>query len=234
MNRFPKIQVNRLMVSGMVIVGAWILFEIFNFATTEYALNDVLGDLKFLGMKWSTLLTLAFCAIDFAGIARLFTPEQGRDEPAEVWYLFGAWVLAAAMNATLTWWAVSVALSTHTPVGARVVGQETINNVVPVFVAIMVWVIRILIIATFSMIGDKFFTAQPGSYYAPSVRVHRPGQQPSLGTSRQALPPAGNRQTMQSQQTKSRPEPTYHPAPQPKKQQNDLPPNYDESGNWMM
>jgi phage FluMu gp28-like protein len=45
---------------------------------------------------------LTFCGIDFAGIARLFTPEQGRDEPAEVWYLFGAWILAAAMNATLT------------------------------------------------------------------------------------------------------------------------------------
>jgi hypothetical protein len=29
--------------------------------------------------------------IDFAGIARLFTPKM-ENEPNEVWYLFGAWL----------------------------------------------------------------------------------------------------------------------------------------------
>src|SRR5512139_533668 len=96
---------------GLMIVGALLAFEIFNFSTTEYALHDLLGDLTFASMRWSTVLAIAFCAMDFAGIARIFTPERGRDEPAEVWYLFGAWLLAAAFNAALTWWGVSAAIA---------------------------------------------------------------------------------------------------------------------------
>ncbi len=142
---------------GFMILGALLAFEIFNFSTTEFALNDVLGNLKFAGMQWATILSIAFCGIDFAGIARIFTPEQGADEPAEVWYLFGAWILAAAMNATLTWWGVSVAIISHSSQGAAVVGGDTLQKVVPVFVAIMVWVIRILIIGTFSVAGDHLF-----------------------------------------------------------------------------
>lgn len=143
---------------GFMIIGALLAFELFNFSTTEFALNDVLGNLKFAGIKWATILSIAFCGIDFAGIARLFTPEQGADEPAEVWYLFGAWILAAAMNATLTWWGVSVAIASHTSQGAAVIGGDTIQKVVPVFVAVMVWVIRILIIGTFALAGERIFS----------------------------------------------------------------------------
>lgn len=85
----------------VMIFGALIAFEIFNYSTTDHALRDLLGDIQFAGIFWSTILALAFCGIDFAGIARLFTPEQGADEPKEVWYLFGAWLLAATMNAIL-------------------------------------------------------------------------------------------------------------------------------------
>src|SRR5258708_23218455 len=98
---------------GMMIVGALLAFEIFNFSTTQFALRDVLGDLTFAGFSWATILAIAFCGIDFAGIARIFTPQKGRDEPAEVWYLFGAWLLAAGFNATLTSWGVSVSIVSH-------------------------------------------------------------------------------------------------------------------------
>jgi hypothetical protein len=140
---------------GFMIIGALLAFEIFNYSTTEFALNDVLGNLSFAGLHWATILSIAFCGIDFAGIARLFTPEQGSDEPTEVWYLFGAWVLAAAMNATLTWWGVSVAIANHTSQGTAVINSATIQTVVPIFVAVMVWVIRILIIGTFSLAGER-------------------------------------------------------------------------------
>ncbi|MDP2778299.1 MAG: hypothetical protein Q8O48_11715, partial [Anaerolineales bacterium] len=91
-------------IFGCILISALLAFEIFNFGTTSFALQNVLGDLQFAGLRWSSILAFAFCGIDFAGIARIFTPEQGRDEPAEVWYLFGAWLLAAGFNAILTWW----------------------------------------------------------------------------------------------------------------------------------
>jgi len=139
----------------VIIFGALIAFEVFNYSTTDHALRDLLGDLQFGGIPWATILAIAFCGIDFAGIARLFTPEQGMDEPKEVWYLFGAWLLAATMNAILTWWGVSIAVTTHSIESSSVLDPKTVNSVVPVFVAIMVWVIRILIIGTLSLAMDR-------------------------------------------------------------------------------
>ncbi len=163
---------NRGAAWGAMILGALLAFEVFNFSTTQYALHDMLGDLKFAGMRWSTVLAIAFCGIDFAGIARIFTPEQGRDEPAEVYYLFGAWILAAGFNATLTWWGVSVAILNNGNLqSSAVLSAATLTKAVPVFVAVMVWLVRLLIIGTFSLAGDRLFTtaqtSQSQSYQKP-------------------------------------------------------------------
>ena len=127
-------------------------------------------------MRWATILTLAFCGIDFAGIARLFTPEQGMDEPKEVWYLFGAWILAATMNAVLTWWGVSMAITNHQVQSAAVIDPKLISTVVPIFVALMVWVIRILIIGTLSMAMDRVLHVGARA----RVRPLNPRPQPAL------------------------------------------------------
>lgn len=182
----------------VMIFGALIAFEIFNYSTTDHALSDLLGNLTFAGIRWSTVLALAFCGIDFAGIARLFTPEQGMDEPKEVWYLFGAWLLAATMNAILTWWGVSMAVANHSIQSTTVIDPKTITVVVPVFVAVMVWLIRILIIGTLSLAMDRLL--HPGleqrtplqnavSSYAPPLR--QPQTRPSLPTSQPMSIPAG-------------------------------------------
>lgn len=197
-------EISRGQIWGMLIIGALVAFELFNFSTTDFALTDLLGDLRFAGLRWATILALAFCAIDFAGIARLFTPEQGQNEPAEVWYLFGAWLLAATMNAMLTWWGVSIAIANHTSLGSAVVPRETLLTVVPVFVAVMVWLIRILIIGTFSASGDRIFLQDQ----APA----RIRQQPNV--SRRTTPTINTRRAPVSSfrpapKTSVRPEPTY-------------------------
>ena len=197
---------NRGAAWGLMIVGALLAFEVFNFSTTEFALQDVLGNLAFVGLPWATVLAIAFCTIDFAGIARIFTPQQGRDEPAEVWYLFGAWLLAACFNATLTWWGVSVAIATHANSGsAQVFGGDTLTRVVPVFVAVMVWLIRVLIIGTFSVAGDRLFsTAALGG---PSQRSYHPSgasRQPVEAAALKAAAPIGRHVA-----------PSYHAGPRP-------------------
>src|SRR5512140_631169 len=126
-----RLAVRRGVVFGWILLLALLAVAVFNYSTTDFALTDMLGaNLRFLGIRWATILSIAFCGIDFAGIARLFTPEQEmKDEPAEVWYLFGAWILAAAMNATLTWWGVSVAIVNHTSLGSAVIDKGTIQTV---------------------------------------------------------------------------------------------------------
>jgi len=182
-----------------------VAFEIFNYSTTDFALTDVLGDLAFGPLRWATILSLAFCGIDFAGLARLFTPQTGRDEPAEVWYLFAAWLLAAAMNAILTWWGVSVAVSGHNAAGSFLLGSS-FRTAVPVFVALMVWLIRILIIGTFSLAGDEMFNgASVRSTRRPTFQPEpQPARQPTYGRPAPRPQPASI--------PASRREPTYHPV----------------------
>jgi hypothetical protein len=196
---------NRGAAWGMMIIGALLAFEIFNFSTTQFALRDVLGDLTFAGMRWASILAIAFCGIDFAGIARIFTPEQGRDEPTEVYYLFGAWFLAALMNAALTWWGVSVAIVNHTSQSAgAVISNETMTKVVPVFVALMILLIRVLIIGTFSLAGDRLFTTEVrrSSYNSP-----RPTQQQTY------RPAAATPPIVRSASSLGQPNNTFRPAP---------------------
>lgn len=156
-HRLGGIRLRKGLIFGVVMLGALIAFEVFNYGTTEFALADLLGARAFAGVAWATILALAFCAMDLAGLARLLTPGRP-GHGLEAWYLLAAWFIAAAMNAVLTWWAVSVALVGHEALGSSVVGRETLVRVVPIFVALLVWLIRVLMIGSFSLGGDRLFS----------------------------------------------------------------------------
>jgi hypothetical protein len=158
---------------GLLILIALVAFETFNYSTTEFALADLIGDLKFSGIRWATILALAFCAMDFAGIARLFTPERLKKGAMESWYLLGAWLLAATMNAILTWWAISTALLDQNGLGNEIVGRETLLGSVPVFVAILVWLIRVLMIGSFTLATPKLIGADSENTQSPHARPVR-------------------------------------------------------------
>ncbi len=143
-------------IMGLILVVALLAFELFNFDTTRYALSNLLGDVRFAGIGWATILATAFCAIDFAGLARLFTPERGKNEPTAVWYLMGAWLLGATMNAIMTWWAISLTLLSH-DFGNEVLSREQLLRWVPFFVATLVWLTRILFIGAISVAGEYMF-----------------------------------------------------------------------------
>ncbi len=208
---------NRGAAWGMMIIGALLSFEVFNFSTTQFALHDMLGDLTFAGMRWATILAIAFCGIDFAGIARIFTPEQGRDEPAEVYYLFGAWLLAAGFNATLTWWGVSVAISHNANLqSSTVMSAATLGKVVPIFIAAMVWLVRLLIIGTFSLAGDRLFTTadQHQTAYKPQYQSQQQTQRSYNNPQPQSRP------AYQSQQQRPVSQPVNQPILRPASQIN--------------
>lgn len=139
----------------IIFILALAAFEAFNFSTTDFALSDVLGDLRFVGIRWATLLSIAFCGIDFAGIARLFAPQNEKESKRSAWFMFGAWILAATMNAILTWWGIVMAMQTHSVLSAGVMNNTFVSEVTPIFIALMVWVIRILLIGTLSKKGER-------------------------------------------------------------------------------
>ncbi len=214
LNLVPLIQSaaqKRGLIFGGIILSALLAFEVFNYSSTSYALHDILGNLAFGPFQWATILAVAFCGIDFAGIARIFTPEKGRDEPAEVWYLFGAWLLAAGFNATLTWWGVSVAVQQNSAVGGFLVGPVTMAKAVPVFVAAMVLIIRVLLINTFSIAGERIFTLAEEH---PSQYTNRPAYRPANETARNtnsAFPRPAPKPAPANYSQPLYNEPTYHP-----------------------
>jgi len=218
----------RGLIFGGIILSALLAFEVFNYSSTAFALHDILGDLSFGPLSWATILAVAFCGIDFAGIARIFTPEQGRDEPAEVWYLFAAWLLAAGFNATLTWWGVSVAILKHNAEGGVLLGQTTMTNIVPVFVAGMVLLIRVLLINTFSIAGDRIFSQadERTSQYVQNKPIYRPAND-SNRVPNAAYPRPAPKPTPVNISQPAYGEPTYHPIGMTAQSQNNN--NYPRS-----
>ncbi len=151
----------RKAIIGTVLVVALVAFEVFNFDTTRYALESLLGNVEFLGLGWAVILAVAFCAIDFAGLASLFTPDAINQERS-TWYLMGAWLLGATMNAIMTWWAVNLTLLNH-ELGNEVLSREELLRFVPLFVAVLVWLTRILFIGAFSIAGSHLFDTSSSS-----------------------------------------------------------------------
>lgn len=173
-----SIRVPRHFLLGIILVLALLAFEAFNFDTTRYALQNLLGDVRFAGMAWATILAVAFCAIDFAGLGRLFTPERGLNEPKEIWYLTGAWLLGASMNAVMTWWAVSNVLLSH-DLGNEVLSREQLLHIVPVFVAVLVWLTRILFIGAVTLAGERLLHEKDSSDTGISTITRTPTMQPA-------------------------------------------------------
>lgn len=218
---FSKTTLNQKQRKGigyfLVIVLALVAFEAFNFSTTDFALSDLLGDLRFMGIRWATLLALAFCGIDFAGIARLFTPQMEDDEPGSTWFMFGAWILAATMNAILTWWGVVMAMQTHSVLSASIMESASLGKAVPIIIALMVWVIRIMLIGAISNQGDRFLHG--GKEQAPkgmSQREFRQAQSRAAHpkAARSSVPAGLSRASIAKSKARKvgrRPEPSYVP-----------------------
>lgn len=170
MKQFPN---PRHATIAVILIAALVGFELFNFDTTRYALNHLFGELTFAGFAWGGILSFAFCGIDFAGLVRLFTPEQGRDEPNEVWLLMGAWFLGATMNAMMTWYTVSVVIANR-PVSITYLTQDEVLWYAPIFVAFMVWLTRLLFIGSISIAADRLIGDTRRTPAAPARSVRHP------------------------------------------------------------
>jgi hypothetical protein len=199
LNLGSRQMLSRQMIMAIILAIALIAFEIFNFDTTQFALESLLGGEKFLGIMWASILAIAFCSIDFAGLVRIFTPQVGADEPKVVWYLMGAWMLGATMNAVMTWWAVSLTLLNH-DFGNEVLSREQLLKYVPIFVAGLVLLTRILFIGAFTIAGEQVMQnmsarkpvqrkAESGTIARHQEPATRPAQAPARTNRRPATAP---------------------------------------------
>jgi hypothetical protein len=134
-----------------------------------------------------------------------------------VWFLFGTWIMAATMNALLTWWGVVLAISNHSAVSTSVVDVGLVTHAVPILIALMVWVVRILLIGTLSKKGDQVLhpANQTGQMGMLSRRELRQAQSraahPEQGKPTPTLSFSRPAKAEKSSRRSNRIEPTYIP-----------------------
>ena len=96
----------------------------------------------------------------------------------------------------------------------------TLTKAVPVFVAVMVWLVRLLIIGTFSLAGDRLFTtaqvSQSQQYQKPQQQQYQ-APRPTYNNTQQQRPASSYSASAQSQrQSVNQPvnQPILRPASQ--------------------
>lgn len=198
---FPVVVLSILMV----------VLEVGNFFSTYYALNDILGTigLTIFGthVRWAVMMAVAACLMDFFGIVRIFTPHQDRDEPAEVWILFGIWVVMAVGDAVLTWWTSKTAIIINPSPSVLLSSSAFIYKAVPVVVAGIELALRVSVVFLFGKFMDKFIheIRKSGPISRPVPTSHRiPSLRPGPTTASRPPAPAASRPLYG--------EPTYHPV----------------------
>jgi hypothetical protein len=153
---------------GVLLLFGLIAFEAFNFATTRGALEYFIPG-KFMNAGMATILAIAACCSDFGGLARMFTPEKGKDEPLVIYFLIVGWLLTSAINAFMTWF--YVLMGVRGIQGVPLFSRDQIIQVIPVIIAVFVWLVRILIVGAVAMAGEQVLWGKRG---APRISIPRP------------------------------------------------------------
>lgn len=82
------------------------------------------------------------------------------------------------MNAVMTWYAMVVLIAPHSAqVGAGVVSQTAVLDIAPVFIALMVWLTRVLLISSLALALERT-AAAPSSAAQSRTKRHSPSGTP--------------------------------------------------------
>lgn len=155
-------ELKRRLIFTIALLATIFALELFNFSTTQFALNNLLGQINVMGLPWATILAVAFCAVDFAGLTRLFSPTESNRLSLETWYLLGAWFLTATLNAIMTWWAVTLVMMPAVT-GNEVLSRQQLLTYVPIAIAGLVWITRLLVIGAFNLHSGRLLNDGPAA-----------------------------------------------------------------------
>lgn len=142
----------RKLIPWISIVGlaiALLLFERVNYITTYESLAAAFGK-----GDWVVVLSLAVVITDIAALARIFTPQTGRDEPRIVKVLLGIWFAVSFFDMFLSWYFAMLRMES-TQVQAPTVLSDVAIYIMPVIVAVLIWGIQFGLLYTFGMLLDR-------------------------------------------------------------------------------
>ena len=180
-----KIDVVKIVIFVMLAIGM-LSFELFNYATTELGIKSLIGDGKVLSISIASVFAIAFCFADIGGIARVFTPQTSlSDEPLEVYLAMGGWIIAAIINAGMTWYALLTMMSGRA-LGNEIVSQEALLTYAPFIGALATLLVRFMLVNSI-VIGIESKGKPVSSAKRPSMPIRRPA--PTMYGSSAPKPP---------------------------------------------
>lgn len=144
----PRRKSRRFGILVLLIAAALFAFECISFSSSYEGLYGVLGV-----ASWSFLLAFAFVAVDFAGIGTMFAGVSEESSPM----IFGAWLVSAFGDTALTYLVVSDSArqrADHIMVTAGAVSVETFTIYIPIMVALLIWLIQVVLVASMNKIAD--------------------------------------------------------------------------------
>ncbi|OGG01493.1 hypothetical protein A2Z33_00415 [Candidatus Gottesmanbacteria bacterium RBG_16_52_11] len=150
---------------GLLINFCTLAFALFVFIVSSFALNNLMGEMEFAGIFMANIFAIALALLDYAGISRLYVPDDGdpRSKRYAIYLLIG-WLVCALVVWVLTWWSVLVILLDKTDFAPFIKNPE-INLVAfrlaPITIAEVVFLTRILLYAAVSRSGARLFTQKP-------------------------------------------------------------------------
>ncbi len=150
------------LINVILLVGL-LAFEAFNVITTADALKAIVP----LGV--GTILAIAFCATDIAGLVRVMTPAKTmQEEPKVVKALFGVWFSVAIINAFLTWFSLQSYFDV-TAIKVPVV-MNNVKFIIPVILSIVIFMIHFVIVYSLGVFLERSeaFRTNPTGAYRPS------------------------------------------------------------------
>jgi hypothetical protein len=164
MNPKTALLTRKTAVIGLILTVALLGFELFNFDTTRFALSHLMAGRRFLGLEWAAVLALAFGSLDFAGLVRVFTPEKElKQESSEIWWLTGAWLIGASLNAMMTWYAMALLIAPlGVEIGATLFTHAQMLRYAPLFIALLVWLTRVSLISSVALALERLAATGSG------------------------------------------------------------------------
>jgi lysylphosphatidylglycerol synthetase-like protein (DUF2156 family) len=129
---------------------ALLAFEGFNYLATVFALSSLFGIQATNDMTWAAVLAVAFCFIDVTGIVSFYIPSRATRQTKSDRRLVTAWLLAAGLNTLLTWYGIATAILVRQFQTGWIVDSNALVKILPVSMTIIIWLIRVLIIGSFS------------------------------------------------------------------------------------
>ena len=198
-------QNQRFTLIMLILALAMLAFELFNYDTTRFALASLFGSAAFYGLSWATILAIAFCGIDLAGLVQMFSVPlvNNPKENQGYYFLFAAWLLGASLNAIMTWYAVGITLL-GVPLGNEILTRQQLVRWVPLLIAMLVWITRILFIGALTIMGDEFARVLRRKRPVPPLPVThvvpRPHRQRAILREAEPLQPSRAAQRLQREE----------------------------------